>query len=465
MRVRTVRDGLGYRHEDIAAGVSLHVDRLREASGELTGELTVSRAPEGHLLVARVNLLSATTRATLAKQLGALGHGKGYEWLTTLERFFLETIALEREGEEWQSVGTMPARPAPPYLMRPFLYEHKPTILFGPGELGKSTLAATIAIAVQTGECALPGWRAERTGPVLILDWEADPADWNDALVAVASGMGIETPAIDYRTCRGTLEGQVNTIVDRVERTGAVLVIIDSAEAAMRSPREGGSDDPAKRFYDALRVIPAAALVIDHVAKSVIEHGGVGSPIGNITKNNRARATFELRSTGPDSEDGARHLVILNRKNNLDRHHAPMGVAISRSEGTIRMWEEPYQQPVAAPKETVMPLWERIRQLITHKAPMSGPTIVTELDLTGKDPLRMVENAMERHDDVFAHSKGSRMVRLWYVIEGAAESPSVGRVIAFPGVRIEEEPPLPSPPEVLAAAMAPFDDDIDGYLQ
>ena len=437
MRVTTVRDGLGYRYDAPGAGVSMRLDRLRESSGEVSGELVISRAPDGHLLVARVNLLSATTRAALAKQVGS--RSNSFDWTTALERFFLETIALEREGEPWVAVGRLPARQAPPYLMRPFLYESKPSILYGAGGLGKSTIiASAIAVALVSGRAPLASWSVMRTGPVMVLDWEGDPDDWNDSISAIAAGLGIEPPELDYRTCRGPLESQIHSIAERAQATGAVCVIVDSAEAAMRSPRESGSDDPAKRFYDALRLIPSAALVIDHVTKAQAEHGGNGGPIGNVTKSNRARATFELKSAGKDSEDGTRHLIIVNRKNNLDRAGASEAVAVVREPGIIRIWHEELPTVTARELDARMPLWERVRRLLDGHEPMSAPEIVGALGLSTKDPVRSVEIAMQRHKDVFDHAPGHRLTRAWYVIEGASDLPSTGQIIAFPGTTLEE---------------------------
>lgn len=438
MRHRVVREGLGYRLDIPNQGVSIAASRLRESSGDVTAELFISRAPDLPGLTIRHNLLSPTTRGTLARSLGA--RTNHFDWNAALEELAMGVLELERQGEPWVRIGHLAPRERPPYLLRPFIYEHKPTILFGMGGIGKSTVfAGAMAVAVATGRTPFPEWVVSRTGPVLILDWEGEPEDWNDAIVAICDGLGIEVPDFDYRTCRGPLETQTNAIAERVERVGAALVIIDSAEAAMRSPRDSGSDDPAKRFYDALRLIPCAALVIDHVSKSQIEHGGNGGPIGNVTKQNRARATWEVRATAATSEDGTNHVQLINRKNNLDRTQPSIGIAWIRSEGAIRMWAEDIV-PVPRRKDGRLSLWERCREVLASGVPLSAPELVGALSLSGKDPVRQVENAMARHPDIFAHGDGSRLVRPWYLLEGAADAPVTGQIIAFPGT---VQPPAP----------------------
>ena len=434
MKRLTVRDGMGYRLDVPKDGVSFRVDRIRESGGEVTGEVTISRAPDGHLHTSRANLLSTPARTTLAKYLGQ--RSNHFDWTAWLERFFMEAIELEREGEEWTEVGRMPARTSPPYQLRPFLYTGKPTILYGRGGLGKSTIAGAIAVAQQTGRCAIPGWEVIRQGPVMILDWEGEREDWNDVIAKVCAGMGMEPPAITYRTCRGPLEAQIHAITERVQRTGTVLVIVDSAEAAMRSPREAGSDDPAKRFYDALRLIPCAALVIDHVTKAQAEHGGNGGPIGNVTKFNRARMTWELVGSGKPDEDGTHHLGLLNRKNQHDREHEDMGVAMHHVDGTIKLWAETYRQAPGRKKPSGEALWEQLRDLLSGREPMTITEMVAATGLSGKDPIRRLEVAMQRHTDVFATRGKGRLDRLWYVIDGATDDPAAGQIIAFPGASV-----------------------------
>lgn len=463
MKRLTVREGRGYRLDRTDLGVSLRIDRIRESSGEVTGELTVERAPDGHLAFTRLNLLSKTTRVSLAKDLSTTAGGKHRDvpWAELLERFCLEVIVMEREGEPWLTVGRMPPRERPPYLMEPFLYERAPTILFGPGGIGKSSVfASAIAIAVATGRAALPGWVICRTGPVVVLDWEADPDDWNDSIAGVCRGIGIDPPLVHYRQCSGPLDGQVNAIASFVERTGAVLVIVDSAEAAMRSPRESGADDPVKRFYDALRQIPSSALVIDHVSKAVAEHGGNGGPIGSVTKGNRARMTWELRTASARDDDGTRHLRLINRKNNKDDERSDAHVAVHRQGGVIRMWPE---APPTRPRDGDA-LWERIRTLLSGR-PMTVPDIIGALGVTGRDPMRVVETAMARKGGMFGKSRGSRTDRTWYLVDTADDTPDeepvTGQVIAFPGTVLPVEEP--EPPATFMAGWAADPDLADPF--
>ncbi len=402
MRPQVVRDGLGYRYEVPGEGVSIRADRIRESSGELTAELTVERAPEGHLAVTRINLLASQTRASFAKALAL--RSNHFDWAAAMEALCLGVLALERQGDPWVAVGRQPARISPPYLLAPFLFERKPTILFGEGGLGKSTvLASAIAVAVATGVVPMREWRSISTGPVIVLDWEGEPEDWNDSLVGICRGLAIDPIEVDHRVCRGPLETQIHAIVERAERIGAALVIVDSAEAAMRSPRDSGTDDPAKRFYDALRLVPAAALVIDHVSKAVIEHGGRGSPIGNVTKTNRARATWELRTSRKPDADGTRHLKLLNRKMNLDREHPPMGIGVLRADGAIRLWGEAIaddgdQIARRAPERRTRV--DQLVALLSDRGRMSVLDITTATDFEARRVKDLVREARAKGHDV-----------------------------------------------------------------
>ena len=84
------------------------------------------------------------------------------------------------------ATGRRPLRPQPPSLLRPMLYVGKPTILFGQGGVGKSSaIAAAIVVSVRTGVAALDAWEVVDSGEVLVLDWEGDADDWNDAVDSI----------------------------------------------------------------------------------------------------------------------------------------------------------------------------------------------------------------------------------------------------------------------------------------
>ena len=75
-------------------GWHLEVDRITESRGEMHGELTVIRSPEGHLMRQRINLTSSTARTSPARLLSC--RSNHVEWGEVLERFCMQVVDAQR---------------------------------------------------------------------------------------------------------------------------------------------------------------------------------------------------------------------------------------------------------------------------------------------------------------------------------------------------------------------------------
>jgi hypothetical protein len=334
------RFGLGYRavHEH---GVELELTRIRESREGLGGELLV-RWRHGqderarHIHQARFNLLSGQTRTGTAKQLAGRTPGAGIDWEAILERFCFDVIADVRRPAGRQKVGRMP-RQATEYMIDPILPFGKGTIVFGPGGTGKSTLAAAIAVSVQTGREVVTGWRP-MSAPVLVLDWEASADDWNARVDQIASGIGIDPIEIEYWPQSRPLADNVHQVSEVVTEMGAGLIIVDSVGLAAGSGREGGdANESALTLFSALREIGVTALLIDHVTgESLSREGAISKPYGGIYKVNMARSVFEIRRE-KDPEGDAAELVLIHTKVNDGQKLKPMGLRYEYSDDSIRI--------------------------------------------------------------------------------------------------------------------------------
>ena len=333
------RLGLGYQVR-FEQGVEIDVERIRRSRDELSAEVTVIAAlpgivsRDGHVHAARLNLSSTSARGTLARHLA--GRAPGVDWAEILERTCLAVLTGERAGEPIETVGNRPQRIRPRFLVDPILPADKPTILFGEGGTGKSTLAAAIAVSVETGIDVIAGWRPSRPTNVLYLDWETGPDDIDERVRGVAAGAGItDEVAIAYRFCSGPIADMVDELAREIARQGIGLVIVDSLGLAGGISSDGDAADGALRMFAGFRALRCTVLGIDHVSKSSADDPNrPGRPYGSVYKTNLARATFELRQ-GQTIGDRT-HLGLYNTKSNVGRPLRPIGLSIEyASDGSI----------------------------------------------------------------------------------------------------------------------------------
>jgi hypothetical protein len=378
------RIGLGYR-SSFPAGVDLKVDRLHESRGELTGELSVSWTrpalpiQDGHIYRGRFNLSGLTARSTAARFLNDRTRGAEIPWSELLERFCVGVLDAHRAGEAFQTVGQREPRSAPPRLLDPILPAEAATLLYGPGGSGKSTIAAAIALSVQTGREVVPGWKP-LSAPVLVLDWEASADEWNDRLVALSAGSRIDPPTIHYRRMEGSLAERVEEIAAFVTEHAIGLLIVDSVGMASGTSRDGSdANESALRLFAALRMIGATSLLVDHVAGAELDKSAaIGKAYGSVYKMNLARAAYELRRESEGTQERT-ELVLRQAKINDQGKLAPTTLAIVYETGRIRFETTRATAPDLIPMASTQP--ERIAALLGAGS-MFAPVIAEQLGMT-----------------------------------------------------------------------------------
>lgn len=417
--MRVEKDGLGYVADIPDEGIRIHVDRLSESRGELTGELTVQRAPDGHLMRSRINLVSQRTRSDTAKFLGT--RSSGVDWTGLLETFALKVLDLERRGEPATLIGNRPPRGAPDWMLHPILLRGVATLLYGEGGTGKSTFTAAVAASVATGVPLLEGWHVPAPSPVLVLDWEADGDDWNDIVSAICAGMSVPPPPIYHMPCGASLPAQLHRIAREVDDKGAKLVIVDSVGLATPSAREGtDANESALRLFSALRVLGVTSLLIDHVAKSAVgNEGSAMGPYGSIYKTNSARAVYELRASPEPDPDGTRHLALIHRKGNRTAKQPTQGIRVSRDDAHIYLEAEPVDD---SPRlASALSLQERIRRaLLEARRPMTAKELASDLGTNSA----VVNTTLMRATGLFIRTGSEGRENLWGVLSNTLDNNS-----------------------------------------
>jgi hypothetical protein len=314
--------------------IQLHLENVRRERGDPTGLLTVDHHG-GALYCGKFNIAAHATRTSLARYLQ--GRDGGYDgWVPVLEEFCRQVIGIEAEGPPTVVLGVQPRRTAPAYQLHPIVQQGAATIIYAPGGHFKSTLAAGIAVSVQSGIPLLPDWIPTQ-GNVLVCDWEADEESWNDRIHKIAAGLCISPPPIRYRRCSRRVADMTESLADQVARDHIVLTVNDSVGLAQGSSSDGGDANEATlRMFDALRAIGTSSLLVDHVRGDEIGNAKATSkPYGSTYKVNLARSVFELRAEEQPAYPEASQVLLRHVKVNDSALLKPQGIRIITGENAI----------------------------------------------------------------------------------------------------------------------------------
>ena len=129
-------------------GLKVTVSKLREQStGGLLADFDLSWQTDSgpFTYFTRFNLKSGPTKASIAKDLASVSQGRiGAEvevWRHIIERVCNYVRRAFNKGEEGVELVDSKASGTTTYRLWPYLQERQPTLLYGPGDTGKSFLA------------------------------------------------------------------------------------------------------------------------------------------------------------------------------------------------------------------------------------------------------------------------------------------------------------------------------------
>lgn len=182
------------------------------------------------------------------------------------------------------------------WLIRGFWRTTGATSLVGFGESGKSFLAQAAALTVCTGRPTLLGLQAKHRGPVLYLDYEGDPDEFDHRFALLLAGANMPDPGnLMHRRERVPLHRGVTALQRHISETGAVALVVDSVGYGRGGESQGDMQAPTMLFYQALSQLGLPALLIDHRAK----HSAAGdkTPLGAVSNFNSLRLLWLVTPT------------------------------------------------------------------------------------------------------------------------------------------------------------------------
>lgn len=257
--------------------------------------------------------------------------------------------------------------PAPLLLDR--LDPHESTILFGPGDIGKGTLACS--------------WIAQLVASdlrVLVLDYEDHGGEWARRIAGLAGddALGAVLWAAPLADGLGPIWTHADTIRAFIVAQDVDYIVIDSAVYAC-SGADPSKAEVAILYGAALQVIATPSLTLAHVTKLHDPR----YPFGSAFWHNSARVSWSMMPKGDD-------VLLACRKSNNYRKPSAQVVTVTWHEDVLREVRE---------KPAVWALEDRIAEVLAD-GPLSPVAIAAALndglDPSEQTPRSSIRNVLSR---------------------------------------------------------------------
>lgn len=306
--------------------LTITLTHFRDESRGPTCELRATIAQSDKistLMTGKLNLSSLQGRDRLALRLKKLYQLPN--WDLVIECICTRGLTEFRRGDPTVYLEGTTAQVVEEFILNPLLYARHSTLLYGPGDSGKSFFCLYCACLLSVGGSqnglACTEW------PVLYLDWELAKEDMDSRLALLKAGHPEFAPVrFAYKRPVAPLTDCLDEIRTALVETGARIIILDSLALAAGGELERA--ETAIRFNQALRQLNVPSLIVGHTAKNAEDK----TIYGSVFFYNLARSVFEIKKTQePDS--GIFTFGLYHRKCNLGRRKAPLGFQMAIGDG------------------------------------------------------------------------------------------------------------------------------------
>ena len=320
----------------------LYVHRDYNVDAEIT--ITDEEELSPHILGPMRTSITKTWRSVISDLDAVSERGDWYQRLTQASILVQEA---NRVGAPIVALGTIEPPEPTREILQSIVFEGVPTLIFGPGGIGKSIIGLNFMSAIHHGR-EIAGLTAVQSN-ALVLDWETnesqtyhrqgeiltawevDPGRWPDPDAPDSERTGM----VYYRFQSGPLWDDVELLSEAVARLNIGTVLIDSAGPACA----GAPEDSAAclRFFQALRALsphdkPLQSIILAHVTHAMRAGQAKSSPFGSVFWLNYPRQIWELQSA-QDTGSSVAEFALHNRKSNLGPLQKAIGFRLRWDDG------------------------------------------------------------------------------------------------------------------------------------
>ena len=305
-----------------AYNLTIELSRLKDSSrGQFADFKASTITPVRLLTQGALNLTSLRTRSDFARRLTSAV--PALDWSAILEQVCIGGLDAMKQTEPATTLdGSTPAN-VEAFILNPLIYQRHPTLIYGPGDSGKSFLAIYFALLMAKGD--MQNGLACSEQNVLFLDWELSHEDMDQRVGMLKRGHPeLADGKVSYRRMSRPLHECLEETQALIVETEASVLIVDSIGLAAGAELERA--ETALTFFQALLSLQRPSLLIGHCAKN--QEDGKRTPFGSVYFYNSSRCIWEATKIQEVGTNTAT-IGLYHTKNNLGPRHAAMGFTIS----------------------------------------------------------------------------------------------------------------------------------------
>ena len=297
------------------SGLMVNVTRISETRRGIDAELTIAINEYVLYGPVHIDLMSTSSRTTALR---ALKERKEHDWASVLQHVaYLVRNTMTATGNFIDLAKVEPLGEAE-YIMNPILRHGEPTLLYGHGGTGKSSLALACALSYATGKQIIPGITPVGTGNVAILDFETTEYEHNRIVKNICDGFGMEFPhgKIFYWRVAPPITDSLDKLVRLFREHDIKWYILDSVVGAA-----GGDPfkpEAAAAYKATQQELGVACLGISHVAADNI-HAKDPKPYGSVYFYDWSRSCW-FATNDQEEGDSISNIGLYQKKGNAGIH-------------------------------------------------------------------------------------------------------------------------------------------------
>ena len=295
------------------SGLLVDVSRISETRRGIDCELTIQIDSYPIYGPVHADLMSNSSRTNIMR---ALKERREEDWGGVLQHVaYLVRKTLSGAGSFLDISKVDPLHADSHFLVNPVLRYGEPTLIYGHGGSGKSSLALALALSYATGKEIVPGFTPTKTGNVAVLDFETTEFEHRRIMGNLAKGMGIEIPEgkIFYWKVSPPLIDNLDTLVRMFQEHEIDWYILDSVVGA-GLPNDPFKPESPMSWKVSQQVLGVACLGISHVSAENISSKNP-RPYGSVYFWDWSRSCFYMEHQQEEGQSVS-SLGLFQKKGN-----------------------------------------------------------------------------------------------------------------------------------------------------